>query len=136
MIRHETQIRVRYSETDQMGYVYYGNYAQYYEIARVEAMRAAGIRYADLEREYGIWLPVVSMNVRYLRPAAYDDLLTLRTFVHPIEGSHLRFDTEVFNEGGQLLNAARVTLCFVDSVTRKRTSAPAWIIQKLAGTIE
>ena len=75
MFTHETNIRVRYSETDQMRYVYYGQYAAYFEVGRVEAMRSLGIRYASLEEDHGILMPVMNMHVRYLRPAEYDELL-------------------------------------------------------------
>ena len=128
---HEINIRVRYSETDQMGYVYYGNYSQYYELGRVEAMRACGIRYADLEKNHGIWMPVVSMQVRYLRPARYDDLLTVRTHIKLVPNDLVRFDTEIMNEMHQLLNAAHVTLCFVDATTGKKTSMPSFVREKL-----
>ena len=77
MFAHEVQVRVRYGETDQMGYLYYGNYAQYFEVGRVELIRSLGITYKELEEVHGIWLPVVSLEMRFVRPAYYDDLLML-----------------------------------------------------------
>ena len=81
MYSFETQLRVRYGETDQMGYLYYGNYAQFYEVGRVETMRSLGMSYKTLETDYGILMPVMSMQVRYVRPAFYDDLLTIKTTI-------------------------------------------------------
>ncbi len=78
MIRNETKLRVRYGETDQMGYVYYGNYAEYFEVGRVEWLRNLGISYKSLE-ESKIMLPVLHLNINYLKPAKYDDLLTIIT---------------------------------------------------------
>lgn len=112
MYKHEFQIRVRYSETDKMGFVYYGNYMQYYEVGRVEALRNLGIRYADLEDEFGIIMPVVNMNVRYLRPAYYDELITMQTHISQLPETSIKFNTEIYNMQKQLLNAAQITLCF------------------------
>ncbi|MBK8955103.1 MAG: acyl-CoA thioesterase [Saprospiraceae bacterium] len=131
MFKHHIQIRVRYSETDQMGYVYYGNYSQYFEMGRVEAMRAMGIRYADLEKEHGIWMPVVSMHVRFLRPARYDDLLDVHTSVRWPVNDQIRFDTEIFNEQHKLLNAAHVILCFLNAGSGKKISIPDFVQQNL-----
>jgi acyl-CoA thioester hydrolase len=128
---HEYQIRVRYGETDQMGFVYYGVYAQYYEVARVEAMREAGILYSDLERLHHIWMPVTHMEVRYLRPAKYDDLLTIQTILPELPGKEIRFRYEIRNEAGVLLNGALVKLCFLDAKTQQRISAPDFITAPL-----
>lgn len=128
---HTTRLRVRYAETDQMGFVYYGVYAQYYEVARVEAMRDAGILYSHIERNHGIWMPVMHMQVRYLRPARYDDLLTIITTVPSLPEKEIRFRYEIFNEAGQLLNGALVQLCFLDAATQMRITAPDFIRQSL-----
>jgi len=128
---HESKIRVRYGETDQMGFVYYGVYAQYYEVARVEAMRDMGILYADLERLHHIWMPVTHMEVRYLRPAKYDDLLTIQTTIPSLPEKEIRFRYEIRNEAGSLLNGALVKLCFLDSRTLERISAPGFITAPL-----
>lgn len=116
----ETQIRVRYAETDQMGVVYYGNYAQYYEMGRAEAIRQLGFTYRELEA-LGIKMPVTSLNCRYLRPALYDDLLTIRTTLRKLpQGSVIEFHHEVFNEKGELLNTGSVTLVFYDFEKREK----------------
>ena len=107
-----------------MGFVYYGVYAQYYEVGRVEAMRAAGILYADLESKYGIWMPVMNMQTRFLRPAIYDDLLTIQTIVPELPDWDIRFRYEIRNESGILINGATVQLCFLEAASRKRISAP------------
>ena len=124
---HTSQVRVRYGETDQMGFVYYGVYAQYYEVARVEAMRDIGILYASLEREHKIWMPVMHMQVRFLRPAKYDDLLSIQTTVPALPDKEIRFRYEIRNETGMLLNGALVQLCFLDAKTQERMSAPDFI---------
>ena len=125
--QHTWQLRVRYGETDQMGFVYYGVYAQYYEVARVEAIRNLGVRYADLEKIHHIWMPVMNMQVRYLRPARYDDLLTIHTTIPSLPAKDIRFRYEIHNETGTLLNGALVQLCFLDARTQKRIDAPDFI---------
>ncbi|MGB4848069.1 MAG: thioesterase family protein [Saprospiraceae bacterium] len=128
---HSFNLRVRYGETDQMGFVYYGIYAQYYEVGRVEAMRAAGILYSSLEKEHHIWMPVMNMQVRFLRPARYDDLLTIHTTVPSLPDRDIRFRYEIRNESGVLLNGALVQLCFLDAATQKRIDAPDFIKESL-----
>ncbi len=129
--QHSTNLRVRYGETDQMGFVYYGIYAQYYEVGRVEALRALGIRYADIEKQYAIWMPVMHMQVRYLRPAGYDDLLTMVTTIPALPDQDIRFRYEIRDEDGILLNGALVQLCFLAATTRKRIEAPPFILDAL-----
>lgn len=124
---HSWQLRVRYGETDQMGFVYYGAYAQYYEVARVEAFRSLGILYADLENIHNIWMPVMNMQVRYIRPATYDDLLTILTTIPSLPEKDIRFRYEIRNEAGTLLNGAMVQLCFLDAKTRHRIDVPGFI---------
>lgn len=124
-------LRVRYSETDQMGFVYYGAYAAYYEVARVEAIRNLGITYAELEKIHGIWMPVMNMHVRFLRPARYDDLLSIRTTIPTLPAKDIRFRYEIHNEAGQLLNGALVQLCFLEASTQKRIDAPDFITAPL-----
>lgn len=125
--QHSTQVRVRYAETDQMGFVYYGIYAQYYEVGRVEAMRHAGILYSTIEKDHGIWMPVMNMHVRFLRPARYDELLTIHTTVPSLPEKDIRFRYEIKNEAGLLINGAMVQLFFLDAHTQKRIIAPAFI---------
>ncbi len=130
MISHDSKIRVRYAETDQMGYVYYGNYATYYEIGRTELIRKCGISYKQLE-EAGIMLPVSSLSVKYKRAAKYDELLTIRTTIEKLPNVRIQFLYEVYNEENQLLNDGEVTLIFVDSKTRRPKRAPDFLLAKI-----
>ena len=132
MYTHEYQKRVRYGETDQMGYVYYGNYAQYYEIGRVEMLRSLGMTYKSFESEMGIMMPVVSMEARFLRPAKYDDLLTFRTSLRQLpEGLSITFHTDILNEDGKVINAGTVRLCFVDIQSGKTVPPPEALMERL-----
>lgn len=109
---HKTKLRVRYGETDQMGYCYYGNYAQYFEVGRVEALRSIGMSYKQLESQ-GIMLPVSEFSVKYLAPALYDDNLTITTNIVSLEGVKLLFEYSIHNDQGNLLATAETTLIFV-----------------------
>lgn len=131
MFTHEFTKRVRYGETDQMGYVYYGNYAQYYEIGRVEMLRSLGLTYKDMESELGIMMPVASMQIRYLRPARYDELIRIRTSLHELPGKYINFHVELYNEEDRLINAGEVRLCFVDMKTGKTTEPPEKLVEAL-----
>ena len=125
------QVRVRYAETDQMSVVYYGNYAQYFEVGRVESLRNLGITYKDIEA-MGIMMPVIEMHVKYLRPALYDDLLTIKTTLRELPENHrIEFYQEVFNEAGKLLTVGRVVLYFLNSSTKEKTSMPDELKSKL-----
>src|ERR1700750_3469452 len=111
----EHQVRVRYAETDQMNVVYHGNYAQYFEVGRVEAIRQLGLSYKDLEAS-GIIMPVIEWTAKFLRPARYDDLLTIRTTLKEMPTSHrIEFIQEVYTESGKLLTASKVLLYFLRS---------------------
>jgi len=123
MIQHQTNIRVRYAETDQMGYVYYGNYLTYYEIGRVELIREAGMTYKQLE-ETGIMLPVLEAKCKYIRPAKYDDLLTLQTTIKEKPGVRIKFEYELWNEKKDLLNVGETTLVFISKSTLKPCDIP------------
>jgi acyl-CoA thioester hydrolase len=131
MYTFDTQIRVRYGETDQMGYLYYGNYAQYFEVGRVETIRSLGLSYKELEEVHGIWLPVVSLEMRFVRPAFYDDLLTVRSEIRDLPDDHITFHVELYNERKKLVNAGRVRLCFFDAATKKVVMAPEFLLEKL-----
>lgn len=132
MYIHEYQERVRYGQTDQMGYLYYGRYADFYEIGRVEMLRALGLTYREMEEEHRVMLPVASMESRYIRPAKYDDLLTVRTSLKQFPtDKHMTFHVEVFNEAGKLLNGGRVRLVFVDMNTMRSITAPAFFTKLL-----
>jgi acyl-CoA thioester hydrolase len=118
-----TQIRVRYGETDQMGYCYYGNYAQYFEVGRVEALRSLGMSYKALE-EQGVMLPVSEFSVKYLSPIFYDDLLTVKTEISAIKGARIYFTYELINEKGIVTSKAETTLVFVDKASMRPRNAP------------
>lgn len=126
-----TQIRVRYGETDQMGFLYYGNYALYYEVGRAEAIRDLGFTYRELEN-MGVMMPVVALNVQYFRPALYDDLITVKTILKELpEGSKIQFHSELYNEHGQLLNKGVTTLVFYDSKEKKKVNMPTLLYERL-----
>ncbi|MFZ2900404.1 MAG: thioesterase family protein [Saprospiraceae bacterium] len=132
MYIHDFQKRVRYGETDQMGYVYYGNYAQYYEIGRVEMLRSLGMTYKEMEKDMGVMMPVVNLEIRYLRPAKYDDLLTIRTSLHDLpDQKYITFFVEIFNEEGKLINGGKVRLCFVDIASGRTVPPPEKLMEKL-----
>ncbi|HVZ25802.1 MAG TPA: thioesterase family protein [Sediminibacterium sp.] len=136
MYEHQTAIRVRYAETDQMDIVYYGNYAQYFEVARAESIRELGFTYKKME-EMGIRMPVVSMEARFLRPAHYDDLITVKTQLRELPAEHrIDFFHEVFNEQNKLLTTGKVTLYFIDIATGKRTNMPRELAEKLTPFFE
>lgn len=127
-----THIRVRYGETDQMGYLYYGNYALYYEVGRAEAVRELGFTYRRLE-EMGIMMPVVELNVQYYRPALYDDLITVKTILKELpDGSKIQFHSELYNEEGTFLNKGVTTLVFYDPKEKKTVNMPDVIRTRLA----
>jgi acyl-CoA thioester hydrolase len=130
MFKTELQIRVRYSETDRMSYVYYGNYAQYFEVARVEALRTLGITYKTMEDE-GVMLPVLEFHIKYLKPAFYDDLLTIKTCIPKLPEARIYFEYETLNSRGDLLNKASTSLVFVKSLTGKPCPAPADLLEKM-----
>lgn len=130
MYSHSTQIRVRYGETDQMGYVYYGHYALYYEVGRVEAIRSLGLTYRDLE-EQGILMPVVRLEAKYIQPARYDDLLTISTVIDTLPDRFIVFLVEIRNEKDEVLNKAKVTLCFRNAESGNQIRTPLSITEKL-----
>ena len=123
MIKTETTLRVRYAETDQMGFVYYGNYASYFEVARVELLRKLGFTYKDLEEE-GIILPVLDFSIKYFKPAFYDDLLTIKTLIKNKPSTRIHFEYETFSENGILLNKAETTLVFINRSNNKPMLMP------------
>lgn len=129
MQQHKINIRVRYAETDQMGVVYHGNYAQYFEMGRVEWLRNKGVSYKELEKS-GIMLPVVSLSMNYRKPAVYDDELTVTTKLKYLGGVKIEFDYEITNQQGDLLTTAHTVLVFVDMET-KRPVAVSDYLEKL-----
>ena len=129
----ETQIRIHYALTDQMSMVYHGHYAQFYEIGRAEAIRQIGYTYKDIE-EMGIIMPVMDIHSRFLRPAKYDDLITVKTMLKELpHHSKVVFHHEIYNEQDELLNTGDVTLCFIDAKTMKRCEMPGELREKLVG---
>ncbi len=131
MYAAETKIRVRYGETDQMGYLYYGNYALYYEVGRAEMIRALGFTYREME-EMGVMMPVGELNCKYFRPVLYDDLVTVKTILKELpEGAKIQFHSELYNEKGELLNKGVTTLVFFDPVKKEKTNMPAQLQEKL-----
>lgn len=127
---HSTQLRVRYGETDQMGYCYYGNYAQYFEVGRVETMRSLGCSYRQLEED-GIMLPVSDYHVKYFRPALYDDLLTIETSISELRGPRIVFKYRILNKEKVVLSTAETTLVFVKKETMRPTPPPSYFEQLL-----
>ena len=131
MFSTETQIRVRYAETDQMGVVYHANYFQYFEVARAESIRHLGFTYADMEK-MGVIMPVIEVQCRYLRPAVYDDLLTVKVILKELPVHHkIEFHQEVYNSRSELLANGRIILYFMEAGTMKRTSMPEQLMLKL-----
>lgn len=130
MIKSSVNIRVRYAETDQMGYVYYGNYAQYFEVARVEMLRELGFSYKLLE-EQGVMLPVVHYEIKYFKPAFYDDLLEIKTTIPTLPSARLEFSYQTFNAAGVLLNEASTTLVFINRETGRPCRAPSDMLKMM-----
>jgi acyl-CoA thioester hydrolase len=125
---HTIKLRVRYGETDQMGYCYYGNYASYFEVGRVEALRSLGMSYKQLEEE-GVMLPVSHFEVDYLRPAYYDDELTVMTAIVELKGPRLQFVYYISNEKGERLSVGKTTLVFVAKQTMRPIAPPAHFVE-------
>ena len=128
MISFETFIRVRYAETDKMGYVYYGNYATYFEVARVEALRSVGISYKELEDD-GIMLPVYKYSTSFYKPAHYDDVLNIKVVIKEMPKARIHFYFETFHKDVKL-NDAEVILVFVDMLKNKPCIAPDFILEQ------
>ncbi|MFN3875677.1 MAG: acyl-CoA thioesterase [Flavobacteriales bacterium] len=131
MFMHDARARVRYAETDQMGYVYYGRYAELFEVGRVEAMRALGFPYRALE-DAGVMLPVSELRARYLRPARYDDELIIRTSIPEPPTARIVFRYAVLGADGALLCEGETTLVFVDRATMRPRRAPRDLAAALA----
>ena len=123
MIKGDIKLRVRYSDTDQMGYVYYGRYASYYEVARVELFRNLGFSYKKLEEE-GIGMPVIDMETKYLLPIKYDEEITIRTRIEKLPSSRIIFHYEILNKNNDLANTAKTTLTFINLLNKKPVRTP------------
>ena len=135
MYVHDTQVRVRYAETDQMGYVYYGNYAQYFECGRVEGMRNLGMSYARLE-DSGVMMPVLESHHKFHKAGKYDELLTVKTTIPAMPGVKIRFEYEVFNEQQELIHEGWTVLAFVDMETGKPMRPPQSMLDALSPFFE
>ncbi len=130
MYQSSVKIRVRYGETDQMGYVYYGNYAQYFEVGRVEALREIGISYKELE-EAGTLLPVSDFEIKYFKPAFYDDEIEVHTRIISIKGARMNFTYKTLNQNGDVLNQAKTTLVSIDRETGRPSRCPKILEDKM-----
>ena len=128
---NEISLRVRYGETDQMGVVYHGNYAQYMEMGRVEWLREMGISYKKMEED-GIMLPVISLHIEYKKPAVYDDLITVRTILKKTPSVKIEFDFEIYNEKREILATAKVVLAFIDIERSKPVRCPQYLLDTIA----
>lgn len=128
MIHTTHTIRVRYGETDPMKYVYYGNYAEYLEVARVELFRTLGISYDEIEKR-GIWLPVSEYKIKYLKPAFYDEILEIHTYVRKVPGVKIEFEYEIYNDSKQKITEASTTLFFLDATTNKVSRCPNFLME-------
>lgn len=130
MYIHKTKIRVRYAETDQMGVVHHSTYAIYYEQARTEALRNLGVSYREIEQK-GIMLPVISLNVEYIRPAKYDDLLTIDTILSEVPSSKILFKYETYNEQQVCINKGVTVHAFINTQTNRPCRVPQWLLDLL-----
>ncbi|MBW3524404.1 thioesterase family protein [Chryseobacterium sp. NKUCC03_KSP] len=128
MIHSKHSLRVRYAETDPMKYVYYGNYATYFELGRVELFRSIGVSYDEIEKQ-GIWLPVSDYKIKYLKPALYDQKLEIHTFMRKIPGVRIEFEYEIYNENGIKITEASTTLFFLNSETQKVIKCPNFLMK-------
>jgi len=126
----ETKIRVRYGETDKMGYLYYGHYPEYFEVSRTDMIRSIGLSYREIE-DRGVMLPVKSLRVDYRLPAVYDDLLTVKSVLNKLPETRLDIDYEITNESNQVICTGNTVLVFVDAVTRRPRRAPGYFLDPL-----
>ena len=127
MIHTTHTLRVRYAETDPMKYVYYGNYATYFEVARVELFRELGMPYEEIEQR-GIWMPVSEFSIKYLKPALYDQNLEIHTYIRKIPGVRVEFEYEIYNASKQKITEAKTILFFLDSKTNKIIKCPEFLM--------
>jgi len=134
MKEYQFQVRVRYAETDQMGVVYHGNYAQYFEMGRVEWLRNMGVSYKWME-DNGVMLPVVSLTMNYKKPARYDDLLTVKTILKSQTSVKIEFDYEIYNEENELLTTGYSMLVFVNMKTGRPMLPPSYISEKISALL-
>ncbi len=132
MFVNEFKKRIRYSETDKMGYLYYGNYASLYEIGRVELIRSLGITYREMEDKHNVMLPVVSLESRFLNPIYYDEQVTIKTILSELPSKLISFNHEIYNQENKLVNKGIVKLFFIDMVSDRRISIPEFLLTPLS----
>lgn len=130
MFEHTTKVRVRYGETDQMGYMYYGNYAEFYEVGRVEMLRSLGMTYRSME-ESGIMMPVLEMSCKYLKPALYDEEISIRVMMDKMPGVKIHFRYEFYNQSNELIHKAETLLAFVNMKTNRPCMPSQEFIDKM-----
>ncbi len=135
MFVNTTKLRVRYGETDQMGYMYYGNYAQFYEVGRVEMLRSLGLTYRGME-EFGVMMPVLELKCRYIKPALYDEEITIKVIMETMPGVRIHFKYELTNEQDELINLGETLLVFVDMKTKRPCMAPQYFLDKMRSYFE
>ena len=131
MYEYKHSLRVRYGETDQMGFVYYGNYAEFFEVGRVEALRNIGIVYSELENQ-GIMLPVLDLAIKYHKPAHYDQLIDIIVIIDQLPGVKIKFNYIIKDEASNILVKGETNLVFVNKENGKPIRAPQWIVEKLS----
>ena len=130
MFEHTTKLRVRYGETDQMGYMYYGNYAEFYEVGRVEMLRSLGMTYRSME-ESGVMMPVLEMKCKYLKPARYDEEIRIRVMMDKMPGVKIHFRYELYNEQDELIHIGETLLVFVNMQTTRPCMPPTDFMERL-----
>ena len=130
MFEHTTKLRVRYGETDQMGYMYYGNYAEFYEVGRVEMLRSLGLTYSGMEQA-GIMMPVLEMSCKYLKPALYDEEISIKVILNKIPGIRIHFRYELSNEKDEIINLGETLLVFINMKTNRPSLPPVDFMNKL-----
>lgn len=130
MFVFETKIRVRYADTDQMGYMYYGNYAAFYEVARTEMLRSLGMTYKSMEED-GVMMPVLELKTKYIKPALYDEEIKIKVIINKMPGVRILFHYELFNEKDELINLGETTLVFVDMKRNKPCMPPQNFLEKI-----
>ncbi|MDP3468260.1 MAG: thioesterase family protein [Daejeonella sp.] len=131
MFSHITKIRVRYADTDQMGYMYYGNYAEFYEVGRVEMLRSLGLTYKSME-ESGIIMPVTELKCRYIKPALYDEEITVKVIIDKMPSLRIHFRYELYDESDDLINMGETTLVFIDKEKKKPCLPSKEFFEKLS----
>lgn len=130
MLSFEHKLRVEYHHTDQMGIVHHSNYVKFFEAARTEWLRAAGLTYAEMERR-GVMMPIVEVNIRYKQPAYYDELIAITVTVDEFPQARMIFHYDIKGEDGRAIAHGSTTLGFIDSITRRPQRAPKWLMEVL-----